>query len=342
MAYSRFSITPISLGIDTSSPELYTDPKNSPSVINGRIDQNSFIKRWGYTLDRTLPSAVYDIVLYQLKDGSRYTLYLTENDLCKRDPAGTYTSLGAAAYTIPTNERWSWAIVGDLFCFTNGNIAMQCWNGTGSATDLAASDVSKARYCREFANRLFVADLDISGTRSPYTIKWSKESDPTDWSDSTAGENDFLETDDIITGLGRVGTYLVVYKRDGIIIGSRSGNAEAPVNYQSPKKGIGLVAPWSLVEMLGTNAFLGRDDFYVLNGDTPTSIGGPVRDRFLKDVGESEIERVFGYANYNANEIYWVANTTDGQLVYVWNYKTGQWTINEYPLTVSGFGRGGA
>jgi hypothetical protein len=230
--------------------------------------------------------------------------------------------------------------VDDKFCFTNGNITMRYWDGSGVAAELASTEVSKARYCREFANRLFVADLDVAAVRSPYTIKWSKEGDPTDWTDSTAGENDFLETDDIITGLGRVGTYLVVYKRDSIIIGSRSGDATAPVNYQSPKKGIGLVAPWSLVEILGTNAFLGRDDFYVLNGDSPSSIGGPIRDRFFQDIGESEVERVFGYANYNANEIYWVANTVSGQRVYVWNYKTSQWTINEYPLTVTGFGRG--
>lgn len=340
MAYMRFSISPVALGIECSSPELFTNRSYSPRVVNGRIEQNSFIKRWGHSLDRTLADRVLNVVLYQKNDGSRYTLYLTDTDLCKRDSAGTYTSLRDEAYALPANERWSWAIVDDKFCFTNGNVKMKYWAGAGKAASLAADDVINARYCCEFANRLFVADTQISGLRCPRTVKWSKEGDPTDWIDSTAGENDFLETDDIITGLGRVGTYLVVYKRDSIVVGSRSGVSTAPVRYSSPKKGIGLVAPWSLVEFLGTNAFLGRDDFYILNGDTPSSIGGPIRDKFLAEVGETEIERVFGYANYNANEVYWAANTNTGQRVYVWNYKTNQWTINEYPQAITGFGRG--
>jgi hypothetical protein len=411
----------MALGIETSSPELFTNRIYSPNVTNARIDQNSVIKRWGYSLDRTLPGPVYDIALYQLADGSRYTLYLTDTDLCCRETAvggtwsyktETYTTgtisgitttavtgsgaawqtagiaagdkfiidsdhdadtepdthwatvasvggenalvltgnyTGAATtgtykirklYSIPTNERWSWAVVGDKFCFTNGSSYMQYWDGSGYAANLNATYTEKARYCQVFANRLFIVDMTISAARHPVTIRWSKENDPTDWTDSTAGEQDFLETDDFITGLGRVGSYLVVYKRDSIILGTRSGDAEAPVSYQSPKKGIGLVAPWSLVEFMGTNAFLGRDDFYILDGDAPTSIGGPIRDKFLKEVGASEIERVFGYANYNANEIYWVANTSTGQKVYTWNYKTNQWTINTYPLTITGFGRG--
>jgi hypothetical protein len=419
MAYMRFSISPIALGINTSSPELFTNQVYSPRVLNGRIDQNSFIKRWGYSLDRTLPGPVYNIVLFALPDGNRYTLYLTDTDFMKRDSSGTYNYLtevyttgtvvgitgssitgdstswntaglaagdkfimdsdlaahaepnahwgtistiggatgialtgaygGAAttgtytirkAYTVPTNERWSWSIVNDKFCFTNGNTDMQYWTGTGYASALDSTNVKKARYCCEFANRLFVADLEISGNRSPITVKWSKEGDPTDWTDSTAGENDFLETEDFITGLGRVGTYLVVYKRDSLIIGSRSGDATSPVNYQSPRRGVGLVAPWSLVDFMGTNAWLGRDDFYQLNGDYPVSIGKPIRDKFLKEVGYSEIEKVFGFANYNSNEISWVANTDTGQRAYVWNYKTNQWTTNEYPLQVHGFGRG--
>jgi hypothetical protein len=423
MAYMRYSITPIALGINTSSPELFTNQVYSPRVVNGRIDQNSFIKRWGYLLDKTLPGPVYNIVLFALPDGTRHTLYLTDTELLKRESTGnfsfktemvtsghvesitttavtghltswntdgiaagdqfimdadltgsgvtetdanwrTISTVGGATsitlsasyapgtmtggayrirkvYTVPTNERWSWAIVNDKFCFTNGNTNMQYWSGSNYAATLDATpSIINARYCTEFANRLFVADLQITGARSPLTIKWSKEGDPTNWIDSTSGENDFLETDDVITGLGRVGTYLVVYKRDSIITGSRSGDPLAPVIYQAPRRGVGLVAPWSLVDFMGTNAWLGRDDFYTLNGDSPTSIGGPIRDKFLKEVGGTEIEKVFGFANYNANEIYWMANTDTGQRAYVWNYKTNQWTTNEYPLQVHGFGRG--
>jgi hypothetical protein len=421
MARKLFSITPVALGINTSSPELNTNQLYSPRVVNARIDQNSVIKRWGYSLDRTLGGPVYNIVLYQKYDGTRYTLYLTDTDLCSRESAGTwsykteatttvsvtsmngaktvitasgggFTASGVAAgdkfiitadltatsepdanwatvaskdsdtqitlsaaytgatgtgactlrkvYSIPTNERWSYAIVGEKFCFTNGNVDVQYWTGSGNATALDSTNAKSARYCIEYANRLFLADLTISGLRSPITVKWSAEGDVTDWTDSTAGENDFLETDDFITGLGRVGPNLVVYKRDSIIIGSRSGDPTAPVTYNSPSVGIGLVAPWSLVSFMGTNAWIGRDDFYMMNGDQPVSIGKPIRDKFFSQVGESEVERTFGYVNYNANEVYWCANTDEGKRVFVWNYKTDQWSKNEYPLNVQGYGTG--
>ncbi len=421
MPRKTFSISPLALGINSSSPELNTNQLFSPRVVNARVDQKSIRNRWGYSIDRTLDGPVYNVVLFQKYDGTRHTIYLTDTDICSRESAGTwsfkteavatvsvtsmngaktvitasgggFTASGVAAgdkfiitadltatsepdanwatvlsrdsdtqitltaaytgstdtgactlrkvYSIPTNERWSYAIVGEKFCFTNGNTDVQYWTGSGNAAALDSTNAKNARYCIEYANRLFLGDLTLSGLRAPLTVKWSKEGDPTDWTDSTAGENDFLETDDFITGLGRVGPNLVVYKRDSIIVGSRSGDPTAPVTYNSPSRGIGLVAPWSLVSFMGTNAWVGRDDFYMMNGDQPVSIGESVRDKFFPLVGDTEVERTFGFANYNANETYWCANTTDGQKVFVWNYKTNQWTINEYPLTVTGYGTG--
>jgi hypothetical protein len=101
MAYMRYSITPIALGINTSSPELFTNQVYSPRVVNGRIDQNSFIKRWGYLLDRTLPGPVYNIVLFALPDGTRHTLYLTDTDLLKRESTGNF-SFKTEMYTTGT------------------------------------------------------------------------------------------------------------------------------------------------------------------------------------------------------------------------------------------------
>ena len=430
MALSRYSISPLALGINTSSPELFTNKLYSPRVVNARIDQNSVTKRRGYsTADRTLQEQAYDVALFQLQNGTRYTLYLTSENLCLRETGtggtwsyktesvttvsvtgfdgtkkivtasgGGFTASGVAAgdyfiitadldadtepdtnwgiiaskdsdtqitltnaytgasatgactlrkvYTVPNNERWSYAMVDDKFCFTNGETNVQYWTGTGYAAALDSTNAVKAKYCIEYANRLFLADCYISSNRAPYTVKWSKEGDPTDWTDSTAGENDFLDTDDYITGLGKAGSNIVVYKRDSIVIGARSGDLTAPVSYQTASKGIGLVAPWSLVSFLGTNAWLGRDDFYRLNGDYPVSIGSPVRDKLLAEVGETELQNTWGMANYNDNEIWWFVKATMGEYVgqkaYVWNYKTDQWSVNTFPVNITGLGKGAA
>jgi len=244
-------------------------------------------------------------------------------------------------YSVPTNERWSWAVVGDKFCFTNGDVNVQYWGGSGYATNLNTTVAVKARYCIEYANRLFIADYD--STRNPYGIAWSKEGDPTDWTDSTAGASDLLETEDYITGLGKVGGNLLVFKRDNIYIFSRTGSATSPISSDptSRIRGIGCVAPYSIVEVRGTSAFLGRDDFYVFNGDTPEGIGRDLaRYDFFNQVSESELENVWGFVNVATTEVVWMANTSAGLRGFAWNYINREWTVYAFADTITGAGRG--
>jgi hypothetical protein len=432
MALSRFSISPISMGISSSSPELFTNRAYSPNVVNGRVEQNSFMKRWGYSLDRTLPSKVYSVSLYQIPDGSRFTLYLTANDLmCRKtgtsetwsyitdtyvtgkatvsspdgltvtgsdgadfvtagiaagdkfilDTNHTYPNrepdtdwatvssitnlttivltakytgtLGAAAgtykirrvFSVPTNERWTHCAIDDLFCFTNGNTGVFYYDGAGYAEALDATNAVRAKYCIEYGNRLVLADTYISNIRRPCTIKWSKENDPKTWVDTTAGENDFQDTDNFITGLCKVGSSLIVFRHDSYIVGSRTGVATDPFAFPTHKTGLGCIAPYSIAPYLGTVAWLGRDDFYSMNGDEAVPIsdqsGGPgIREKFFGAVGYTEIQNTIASVNHNLNEIYWTANTDEGTRTFVWNYKTGQWSIHDFACVETAFGIG--
>ena len=244
-------------------------------------------------------------------------------------------------YSLPANGRWTWATVDDKFCFTNGSTNVQSWAGSGYAADLNASVAIKARYCIEYANRLFIADYGT--TRDPYMVGWSKEGDPTDWTDSTAGSLAMLETEDYITGLGKSGGNLLIYKRDNIHIYGRSGIATSPIESApgNQVRGIGCVAPYSIVEVLGTNAFLGRDDFYFMEGDTPAHIGKElVRYDFFNQVSESELENVWGFVNTVANEVVWMATTTSGQRGFAWNYINKEWSVYSFFNEIMGAGRG--
>jgi len=384
------------------------------------IRQNSSKKRWGYTEDRDLGSAVvpYSVVLYVLKGGTRYTLYLTASDLCSKETGAletfsykteTYTTgtvtditgttvtgsgtswntkavagdyfimdsdhsakkevdanwgtiasitsdteleLDAAytkngtgykirnVYTMPANERWTWDIVGDKFCFTNGNTTCSYWSGSNYATTLEAtpSVAIKARYCIEYANRLFIADYGSS--RDPLGIAWSKENDPTDWTDSSAGSAQFFETDSYITGLGKSGASLIIFREDSIMIGSRTGVSTSPVTFPRHRGGVGCVAPYSIVQVMGTSAFLGRDDFYIMRADYPESIGEKIRDKFFEIVSPTEVKKTWGFLNQLTNEVNWFANTSEGLLNFVFNYKTKDWYVNRYAGSIIGAGRG--
>jgi hypothetical protein len=427
------SVRPINHAMSVDNPSLYTLNSVSPSVLNCRFDQNSLKKRWGYTLDRSPLSKVYEIVLFNTVSGSRYSLYLTDTDLvCKETGTGgtfsyktathttstvasiaapaltavtgtagtlwvaggiaagdkfiidtdhdadseidsnwaTVATVGAAetaltlssaytgatttgpvaykirkVYSVPANERWSWAIVGDKFCFGNGNTVVQYWNGSGYATNLAtgtdATYIVNARYMTEYANRLFLADVNLAGAaRSAITIRWSKEGDPTNWTDSTAGELDLMDTSDIIMGLGKTGGSLIIFKPDATYIYSRTGVATDPISMTAYRQGVGCVAPYSPVSFMGTTAWVGRDDFYVMDGDMPVSIGEKIRVKFFDEVGESEIKRTWGAANHSINEVMWIAETTAGQSVFVYNYKYKEWYQYALPVSVTAFGRG--
>jgi len=247
-------------------------------------------------------------------------------------------------YSVPVGERWQYASVNGKFCFVNGNVQGQYWNGTDAyATDINTTYCNQARYCVSYANRLVIADMYDGDTaaRNPWKVRWSAEGDPTDWTDTTAGFNDFIDSEEPITGLGVVGSNLIVFKKTAYYIGSRTGEASAPISFPSNKRGIGLYAPYSLVHVAGTVAWMGLNDFYYLNGDTAESIGGPIRKKFFELVADDELINVFGVNNGRYNEVLWVANTSSGQYTFAYNWVEKSWGPYQFSSNITGLGSAG-
>ena len=252
-------------------------------------------------------------------------------------------------YTTPDGERWTWTVVNDKFCFTNGNTDVQYWNGAGYAGALNAVNACQARYCLNYANRLFLADLyfpdEVGGTytRHPWTVRWSAEGKPETYlldGDTTAGESDFLGTDDVITGLGQTGQQIVVYKYNSLIFGNRTGVATSPVEFPTERRGLGCIAPYSIIPVAGTNVFLGNDNFYSLNGDVPEQFGDKIRDKFFDVVSETDRKRMWGKLLVGQRKILWIANSNsgEGQLAFVYDYGNREWATWKFYQDVTGIG----
>ena len=242
-------------------------------------------------------------------------------------------------YAVPSGERWSWATVNDYVYFGNGANYVQVYTGSGTATNLDTTYAVNARYLIEYANRLVLADY--GSTREANSVRWSKEGDPSNWTDSTAGSNTFLQSDDYITGLGKVGASLVVYQRENLIFGQRTGTATAPISFGRTRGGIGCIAPYSIVDVRGTNAFFGRKDVYIIDGESPYSIGEKIRDKLFSVATSTELEKAFGYNNTLQNEVRWfVTDASDNRLCFVWNYQLNEWYYYNYSDTISSGGRG--
>jgi len=243
-------------------------------------------------------------------------------------------------YTVPANERWSCAVVDDNLCFSNGNTAVQIWTGAGYSTPLNATYADGARYILQFANRLLLADTKDSGIRLPNRIAWSKEGDPTNWTDTTSGANDFVDTDDFIMGMSQSGPTLVIYKINSIVLGNRTGTATAPIALPTTIPGVGCVAPYSIASAVGFNAWLGQEDFYVLNGNQVEPIGEKMRYKFYDVVDRTEAKKTWAFVNPQENEILWFAETSGGQVAFVWDYKTNEWSLYEFADSIAAAGRG--
>jgi len=261
------------------------------------------------------------------------------------DTSGAYKV--RKVYSVPVGERWQYASVNGKFCFVNGNVFGQYWNGTDTyATDINTTYINQARYCTAYANRLVTADMVSSGARSPWLVRWSKEGDPTNYTDSTAGFSEFIDTEEPITGLGTSGESIIVFKKTAYYLGHRTGEATSPLTFPTNKRGIGLYAPYSLVHVGGTVAWMGLTDFYFLNGSEAESLGGEIRKKFFEIVPDDNLERVYGVNNSRYNEILWVADTNDGQYVFSYNWKekgfgNGVWSTYQFSGNLTGLGSAG-
>lgn len=264
--------------------------------------------------------------------------------------AGTHTSgtyRGRKIYSVPGGERWQYASVNGKFCFTNGNVNVQYWDGTDPesggnfATDANSTKAVQARYCVSYVNRLCLADIyddDISA-RNMWILRTSKQSDPTNYTDSTAVDYYFAETQEPITGVGIAGGQIVVFKKTMFYVGYPTGTATDPLTFPKPMPGIGLFAPYSLVNFMGTCAFMGADDFYMLNGDSAVSIGSQIRHKFFSIISTDQAVRVFGLNAPKYNEILWVADTSEGQITLAYNWKSSAWFMyNGFPKNLTGLG----
>jgi hypothetical protein len=181
--------------------------------------------------------------------------------------------------------------------------------------------------------------MTVSGSRNPWFLRWSAITTPTDFTASSAGWKNFMDTEEPLTGLGVVGGLLFVYKKTMFSIGRKTGVTLAPVGWPQDRRGAGVYAPDSLVHALGSNYWVGVDDIYKMDGDRAVSIGEPVRRQFFSMVSDTELTKVFGSVSLRFNQIMWAMTDTSGlQWIWTYNYQANSWSVSTFDRAVTGFG----
>ena len=191
--------------------------------------------------------------------------------------SGTVTQIASGL----SNSRWEFVsapVVGGMgpLYGMNGTDTPQQWTGSGSTANWTAAHgtVPNGKYLVYANNQVFASGV----TTSPSRVYWSGLADPTDWDPANlagAGFEDFDPNDgQAITGLGRVGPYVIVFKprKTWVLIDSSTGQN------RRLSENIGCVAHRSIASGPEGTYFLSEDrGVYLTDGTHLTPISDKIQ-----------------------------------------------------------------
>jgi len=124
----------------------------------------------------------------------------------------------------------------------------------------------------------------------PQRIWWSANGLPTQWdfaANTNAGENDFLDVPDSITGIITIGTAGYIFRSNGITQFIPTGNGIAPFQFDhlwASDHGVGNVFPWSIHSYGAFACFISVEQIYQMGVNSFSDIGGTARDAIMADL----------------------------------------------------------
>lgn len=209
--------------------------------------------------------------------------------------------------TAPSGELPDYTTFGEDLIVTNGSDNTQVWSGQSdqitwltlggvwSAATIPWNDVTlmpvftdltnayKARYCQSYMGRLFLFDLEISGTRYRTALAWSSYRDATDWS---SYDSDVVYLDDNpepITGAGICKGSMLVFKRRSVYAMNFIGGATL-FEIVLKSSDTGTTSHATIKSGEDNIFFCGDMGAYEYDLYTFTEISAPVRNQFIQSM----------------------------------------------------------
>jgi len=210
----------------------------------------------------------------------------------------------------------------NVLYYSNGGQFLASWDGitttpTASnasapgSTSIAAISVANAPtvvpgstgplsfggvFLGELNNQLLLANISLidNGTGTPYLFQnrmwWSANGIPNQWdfaANTSAGENDFLDVPDGITGLMTIGVNGFLFRTNGITFFTPTSSSLTPFQFDhlwASNHGIGNVYPWSIHSYGSIGCFISLEQIYQMGLSSFEAIGGKARDSIMADL----------------------------------------------------------
>lgn len=197
-----------------------------------------------------------------------------------------------------TGERWEGVQWRDEFYMTNRVNPIQTMSMKAAPyqfQDLGATqgDIPQATHMDVVRDFLVTGNvLDVDGD-NPFRVRWSAFNNPNEWVPGT-NQSDFqdMRRDGFITGL-KGGDYGVIFQERAI---SRMDYVGLPIifDFNRVEKERGTSISSSIVQFSDDLiAYLGRDGFYIFDGQRSTPIGdGKIDKSFYRDLDQPNQQRI--------------------------------------------------
>ena len=173
---------------------------------------------------------------------------------------------------------------------------------------------------------------------------------PTTWDETdltnSAGFNDLVQMKTPIIDGATLGPNFLVYSQDQVWMMEFVGGTFI-FNFRKVFDDAGVINQNCITEVEGRHYVFDRDDIYMTDGNTRTSIcDGRVRDYIFSGIDNSKHNVCFTMHNTDLEEVYFCYHSGDDMAVYtdgtscnraaVYNYKEDVWTFQDLPNVITG------
>jgi len=291
------------LGENRAVPADVLEPGQAYLIQDFKTNLGDIEPSWGYTgigAPKASPKEILHLANYKELAGTSYLVRIDEDALAYWN--GTAWAIATGTMTGDENDRIRSAMVLDTLIFVNGKDNALVWEGgaTFAALTADANEPDTPRHVIGFAERVVFADVGAGAARDTQRLDWSISGDATNFTDTGSGGVNLYDSQgnnpaDDIMGLSVVGNSLLVVRRNSIWVGSRTGDATAPIEFYSAVRGYGALATDSIQDVgsLGI-MFLGHDNVYLYNPSfaEPIPVGTPVAERILDVLDITKTARI--------------------------------------------------
>ena len=264
-----------------------------------------------------LPAAFLGGGAFISTSGASYLLAGTASTL-SRYSSGGWTSL-LTGLTVP--DRWRFAQFGDYVVAVNQGDTQVVDLNAGTAGDLTGAPAGSVIAVVGDYVVIGQADGDI------LLVKWSAFNDHTGWTPGVdqSGFQPMLTGGEIMGLAG--GEFGIILQRERLVRMSRTGDADAPFQFDEITPNVGCAAKGSVAQAGRSVFFLSDRGFMACeDGQLPVPIGNEKVDRWFRgNVPRDEWKRLYSAVDPSNTLVWWFLPGSNGRIM-VYNWALTEWT----------------